>query len=110
MAIWPYSETVPFRKISTPGNQVKLWYFSQCMKMKSTQNRQKTENAERLITNFFKEKIENADSSKPVLNKIMTTEEKCLKGNFAAPLNCSYFWDFQRAGVQTLDKGETNVK
>ena len=24
------AETVPFRKISTPGNQVKLWYFSQC--------------------------------------------------------------------------------
>ena len=25
-----YAETVPFRKISTPGNQVKLRYFSQC--------------------------------------------------------------------------------
>ena len=25
-----YTETVPFRKISTPGNQVKLRYFSQC--------------------------------------------------------------------------------
>ena len=25
-----YAETVPFRKISTPGNQVKLWHFSQC--------------------------------------------------------------------------------
>ena len=24
-----YAETVPFRKIFTPGNQVKLWYFSQ---------------------------------------------------------------------------------
>ena len=24
-----YAETVPFRKISTPGNQVKLRYFSQ---------------------------------------------------------------------------------
>ena len=24
-----YEETVPFRKISTPENQVKLWYFSQ---------------------------------------------------------------------------------
>ena len=25
-----YVETVPFRKISTPGNQVKLRYFLQC--------------------------------------------------------------------------------
>ena len=25
-----YAETVPFRKISAPGNQVKLRYFSQC--------------------------------------------------------------------------------
>ena len=25
-----YAETVPFRKISTPGNQMKLRYFSQC--------------------------------------------------------------------------------
>ena len=25
-----YAETVPFRKISTPGNQVKLRYFLQC--------------------------------------------------------------------------------
>ena len=30
-----YAETVPFRKISTPGNQMKLRYFSQC---KSNQN------------------------------------------------------------------------
>ena len=29
-----YAETVPFRKISTPGNQVKLQYFSQCKKIK----------------------------------------------------------------------------
>ena len=26
---WNYAETVPFRKLSTPGNQVKWWYFSQ---------------------------------------------------------------------------------
>ena len=25
-----YSETMPFHKISTPGNHVKLWYFLQC--------------------------------------------------------------------------------
>ena len=28
---WNYAETVPFLKISKPGNQVKLWYFSQCI-------------------------------------------------------------------------------
>ena len=26
---FPGMETVPFHKISTPGNQVKLWYFLQ---------------------------------------------------------------------------------
>ena len=25
-----YAKTVPFRKISTPGNEVKLQYFTQC--------------------------------------------------------------------------------
>ena len=30
-----YAETVPFHKISTPGNQVKLRYFSQCTVNKS---------------------------------------------------------------------------
>ena len=34
----PGVETVPFRKISTPGNQVKLRYFSQC-KVKGLQIR-----------------------------------------------------------------------
>ena len=51
-----------------------------------TQNRQKTENAERAKTNFPKEKVKNADFSKPVLNKIITTDEKCVKRNFVAPL------------------------
>ena len=27
---WNYTETVLFRKIFTPGDQVKLWYFRQC--------------------------------------------------------------------------------
>ena len=31
-----YAETVPFRKISTPENQVKLRYFSQCAEKIST--------------------------------------------------------------------------
>ena len=30
-----YAETVPFHKISTSGNQVKLRYFSQCRKIKN---------------------------------------------------------------------------
>ena len=46
----------------------------------------KTENAERTKTNFPKEKVKNADQSKPVLKKIITTDEKCLKHNFVAPL------------------------
>ena len=25
-----FAETLPFHKISIPGNQVKIWYFSQC--------------------------------------------------------------------------------
>ena len=29
-AQFPHTETVPFRKISTPENQVKLRYFPQC--------------------------------------------------------------------------------
>ena len=45
-----------------------------------------TENAERTKTNFPKEKVKNADQSKPVLKKIITTDEKCLKHNFVAPL------------------------
>ena len=46
-----------------------------------TQNRQKkqqtekTGNAERQKTNFPKEQVENADLSKSILNKIMTTYE-----------------------------------
>ena len=31
-----YAETVPFRKISTPGNQVKLRYFSQCVLIRAS--------------------------------------------------------------------------
>ena len=45
------------------------------MKLK-TENRKKTlKNTERRKTGFPKEQVENVDSSKPVLNKIMTTGE-----------------------------------
>ena len=30
--VWKFLETVPFHKISTPGNQMKLRYFTQCGK------------------------------------------------------------------------------
>ena len=45
-----------------------------------------TKRAEKQKTSFPKEQIENADLYKFVLNKIMTTQEQCVKYNFAAPL------------------------
>ena len=41
---------------------------------------------ERWKTSFFKEKVENEDLYKSVLNKIMTTHEEGIKCNFIAPL------------------------
>ena len=35
---------------------------------------------------FRKEIVENADLHKPVLKKIMTAQEQCLKYNFVTPL------------------------
>ena len=32
-----YAETVPFHKIPTPGNQVKLRYFSQCLILRQSE-------------------------------------------------------------------------
>ena len=37
-------------------------------------------------TGFLKETVENADLHKAVLNKIMTTQEYCVKYDFVAPL------------------------
>ena len=37
-------------------------------------------------TNFLKETVENADLNKAVLNKTITTQEKCVKYDFVAPL------------------------
>ena len=36
-----YAETVPFLKISTPGNEVKFWYFKQCDASASTSDEMK---------------------------------------------------------------------
>ena len=44
-----------------------------------------TKSAERQKS-FPKEQIENTDLYKFVLNKIMTTQEQCVKYNFVAPL------------------------
>ena len=38
-------------------------------------------------TSFPKESVENADLYKPVLNKVITTHEKCMKYNFKAPFS-----------------------
>lgn len=54
------------------------------------QSRQKTENAERRKADFPQEKEENADFSKLVLNKIMTSDEKCVKCNFIAPIKFEF--------------------
>ena len=44
-----------------------------------------TKNAKHKKTSFPKEQVENTDLYKPVLNKIMTTQEQCVKYNFVAP-------------------------
>ena len=50
------------------------------MKIKSIQNRQKTQKAQKdKKTSFPKEKVENTDLYKLVLNKVRTTQEQCLK-------------------------------
>ena len=45
-----------------------------------------TKSAEIQKSSSPKEQIENTDLYKPVLNKIMTTQEQCVKYNFAALL------------------------
>ena len=57
--------------------------------MKITSNSEQAENKKRRKTkrnSFPKEQVENTDLYKPVLNKIMTTQEQCVKYNFVAPL------------------------
>ena len=45
-----------------------------------------TESTERRKARFSEEIKENADLHKTVLNKIMTTQEQCVKHSFVAPL------------------------
>ena len=45
-----------------------------------------TKSAERQKTSLPKEQVENTNLHKPVLNKIMTTQNQCLNYNFVAPL------------------------
>ena len=56
-------------------------------------------------TSFLKEQVENTDLYKPVLNKVMTSQEQCVKYNFMVPLiimdtvknvvrNADIFWSF----------------
>ena len=49
---------------------------------------QNTKNPERQKKRFSKEKVENTDLHKPLLNKIITTQEQCVKYNFVAPIPC----------------------
>ena len=44
---------------------------------------QKAQKGEKII---FQKKVENVDLRKPVLNKIMTTQDWCGKYDFVAPL------------------------
>ena len=57
------------------------------MTSNSKQNKKKAQNTERRTTRLLKEKVENSDLYRPVLNKIITTHEECKKYNFEASLN-----------------------
>ena len=50
------------------------------------QNKKVSQNTERRKTSFLKEQVENVNLHKSILNKIMTTQEQCIKYNFVAPL------------------------
>ena len=47
------------------------------------------EGTERWKTSFLKETVENSDLHKAALKKTMTTQEKCVKYHFVAPLTLS---------------------
>ena len=66
--------------------------------LKSTSNSEQevnTKSAERQKTSFPKEQTENTGLYKPVLNKIVTTQEQCVKCNFKDPLRTSRGWELQ---------------
>ena len=65
--------------------------------MKSTSNSEQagnTKSAERQKTSFPKEQVENTDLCKPILNKIMNTQEQSVKYDFVAPLR--FKWRSQK--------------
>ena len=53
---------------------------------KWNRNKEQAENAERQKSSFPKERAENADLPKPVLNKIINTHKQYVKYNFVASL------------------------
>ena len=55
-----------------------------------------TKSAEGKKTSLPKEQVEITDLHKPVLNKIMTTRDQCVKYNFVASLNQSGSFDEAR--------------
>ena len=55
-------------------------------KHKINKKKQKTEKTKRRKCSFLRDLVENADLYKPVVNKIMTKHEYCLKCNFRAVL------------------------
>ena len=58
--------------------------YEDYVEFRTGKNRKKCKKIKK--TNFLKEYVESTDFYKPVLNKVMTTEEKCIKYNFMAPL------------------------
>ena len=57
------------------------------LRLNSTQNRDKKQKTQKdKKTSFPKKSVENLDSFKTVLNKIMTTHRQCVEYNFIAPL------------------------
>ena len=60
--------------------------------MKSTSNSEQTvikKSTERQKANFQKGQLVNTDLHKPVLNKMMTTQDQCVNYNLVAPLTTS---------------------
>ena len=57
------------------------------MRISRIKNRQKTQKAQKDKKNsYVREKVENTDLYKPILNKMMTTHKQCVKHKFVAPL------------------------
>ena len=77
--------------------------------MKITSNSEQAENTkstERQKKSFPKEQVENTDLYKPVLNKIMTTQEQCVKHmlQLLRGFKGTCFCDHKKVGQQILSK------